>query len=72
MRTRGESGSNQLTIHVLVDPRPPDHEQQECRTARSREVEVLDQHVGDLCDGEHVDQVEEQLDERDRLLAAFA
>ena len=55
-----------------VDPRPPDHEQQERGASGSREVEVLDQDVRDLCDGEHVDQVEEELDERDRLLAVLA
>ena len=54
-----------------VLPRPPDHEQQEQRLQRAPEARVVQEQVGELGDGKDVDEVEEQLQGRDSLLAPF-
>jgi hypothetical protein len=55
-----------------VDPRPPHDEQQERRPPDLGDREVAEDHVRQLRDREDVDQVEEQLDRRDRLVDAVA
>ena len=55
-----------------VDPRPPHDQQQERRPPDPGDRQVAEDHVRQLRDREDVDQVEEQLDRRDRLLDALA
>jgi MarR family len=50
-----------LTIQVVLDPRPP-HDEQQRRATGAGEREVVDQQVRELGHGEHVDEVEQQLD----------
>jgi hypothetical protein len=50
-----------------VDPHPPDPHEEQHGLREGDEGEVLDQGVRELRDGEHENQVEEQLDERDAV-----
>ena len=71
-RTAGDAGSNQFDHPRRVDPRPPHDQQQEGRAGHAVDREVVQDQVRQLRDREDVDQVEEQLDRRDRLLDAVA
>ena len=51
-----------------VVPRPPDDEQDECRLAGAPPREVVEQQVRHLRDGEHEDEVVEELERRRPLL----
>ena len=68
-RTGARSGSSQLVSQAVVDPGPPHGQHQQRGLQRAERGEVLEQAVRELGDGEHEDEVEEQLDEGDAAVA---